>query len=408
MQEDREGSVVGRGKEEMVPERGDPFDYDEMPPRDLTPEELAELYPAGAERKESADASAVETPVPANDEVTVEGAIAAVEVEAEPGLEGPPLDHGLGAVGEPLPEDMLAEEEVAAPMEVDEIPAAEGKQPRFTTLGRAGAGPFEGMVPGEPSVPAISEGLAADGELVSLLVSDDRLRALWNRVDLLRQRVYQEIDNLMLARQLLNQLERARNQLMASRGNFEEAERALSEVEYRVYHAGRVRAWSATIGVRLLYYEILWVLLIIAGMLFLPQLMEGYIPQAFPSEAAVILSDVKTAISTMMWGGLGGVVAALMGLRLHVAQEQDFDRQWSIWYITNPIMGIVLGAFVFLIVRASLFALLPSSEAQIQSTWLIYALGWLAGFQQNVVYDLVGRLVKILEVEGPVKPNEEG
>ena len=361
MPEPNEASVIGRGREEMVPERGDPFAYDELDPRDLTPEDLARLY---AEEEEPVSAEGV-----------------------EPGYIGPPEDHGLGAVGPPLPEDLEPEPEAEA----------EAARPvRFSTAMPLPS-PVADLEP-EPESPD----LAADEALVGMLVPDARLRSLWERADVLRSRVYEEVENLQLATRLLDKIERARNMLMAGRENFEEAERILAEVEYRIHHARRVREWSRTLGVRLLLYEVAWALLIVAGMVFLPVL----VPRVFPAASADSLQDIHVALITMLWGGLGGVVGALVALRTHVARDQDFDRQWSIWYLTNPLMGIVLGAFIFLIVRAGLFALLPSSGGEIQSTWLVYALGWLAGFQQNVAYDLVERVVRIFEVEDREEPEE--
>ncbi len=365
MPDPNEASVVGRGREAMVPERGDPFAGDEMDPRDLTPEDLARLY-AGEE--------------------------AAPAREEKPGFIGPPEDHGLGAVGPPLPEDLEAG---AAEGE----PGAEAEAARALRFSTAMPlpSPVAGLEP-EPESP----GLAADEALLGMLVPDARLRSLWDRADVLRSRVYEEVENLQLATRLLEKIERARNMLMAGRENFEEAERILAEVEYRVHHARRVREWSRTLGVRLLLYEVAWALIIVAGMVFLPVL----VPRVFPAASADSLQDIHVALITMLWGGLGGVVGALVALRTHVARDQDFDRQWSIWYLTNPLMGIVLGAFIFLIVRAGLFALLPSSGGEIQSTWLVYALGWLAGFQQNVAYDLVERVVRIFEVEDREEPEE--
>ncbi len=374
MPDQSEGSVIGRGPEEMLPERGDPFAFEEEPPRDLTPEELAELYPAGSERSREAEGADVEPPAESRE------------------------DHGMGAVGPPMPDDLFGEAETAAEIAAPVLPEmpvptfepeAAPAESRFST---AAALPSPSATP--PELPEAPE-LDSDEALIKLFVSDDHLRELWTWADSLRGRVYQEIDNLNLARRLLDQIELARNQLMASRDNFEEAERTLGEVEFRIHHAGRVREWSRSLGTRLLLYELAWALAIVVGMLYLPNGVTRFVQLNFPALTEQTAFDTHTAVFTLLWGGLGGVVGALVALRTHVARDQDFDRQWSIWYVTNPMMGVVMGAFVFLIVRAGLFALLPNSETQIQSTWLVYAFAWLAGFQQNVAFDLVERVVKV-------------
>ncbi len=369
-----EGSVLGSGPEEMLPERGDPFAFEEQPPRDLTPEELAELYPSGSERSREAEGAEVQPPA------------------------GGREDRGMSAVGPQMPDDLFGEVESAA--EVAEpslpdmpVPTFEPEPPREASrFSTAAALPSPSVQP--PASPAPPE-LDSEEALVNLFVSDDQLRDLWAWADTLRGRVYQEIDNLNLARRLLDQIEQSRNQLMASRDNFEEAERILGEVEFRIHHAGRVREWSRSIGTRLLLYELVWALAIVVGMLYLPSGVTRFVQQNLPNLSEQTALDTNTAVFTLLWGGLGGVVGALVALRTHVARDQDFDRQWSIWYVTNPMMGVVMGAFVFLIVRAGLFALLPNSETQIQSIWLVYAFAWLAGFQQNVAFDLVERVVKV-------------
>ncbi len=397
MPESTEGSVQGRGQEEMMPERGDPFELEEGIPQDLSPEELAGLYPAGHDRGGKDEDDSAEM----NDE---EGAH-----EPDSAARGAelPEDHGLGAVGPPLAEDLFAEaeegpladsREIALP--VGEAPSARG-EPRFSTLTDLAPSPIAGVEP-----PPATETLPPDQDMVGLLVPEERVGGLWRRADDLRDRIYGNIDNLHLARQLLDQVERARNQLMSGRENYEEAERALSEVEYRIHHAGRVREWSRTIGTRLLLYELAWALAIVLGMMYLPNAVSGFVASSSTLGGTSNLLDASIGVTTMLWGGLGGVVGALVALRKHVARDQDFDRQWSIWYITNPLMGVVLGAFVFLLVRAGLFALLPGSEAQIQSTWLIYAFAWLAGFQQNVAYGLVERVVRIFDVERSTVPDK--
>ena len=373
-----EGSVEGRGKSEMMPERGDPFAFEEAP-RDLTAEELAALLPSGLERRHA----------PPQDAAQPEG----ISTSRLP-VVGTEEDHGLGAVEPGLAEESPTREQPWRPAATERrapVPTGRPSAPRYSTAARSAPGSANAAAYGRSEVVGeFSE------EMVQLLVSDERLRQVWDRADFLRSRVYDEINNLPLARQLLDRIERARNQLMAGRENFEEAERVLNEAEYRIHLAARVREWSASIGKRLLVYELAWVLVIALGMLYLPRLAQDVAQSAFAAGESV-LSDLSVILNTMLWGGLGGVVNALVGLRTHVARDQDFDRQWAMWYVTNPIMGIVLGAFVFLIVRGGLLAILPNSGGEIQSTWLVYAFGWIAGFQQNVAYDLVERVVKIFQ-----------
>ena len=40
----------------------------------------------------------------------------------------------------------------------------------------------------------------------------------------------------------------------------------------------------------------------------------------------------------MIWGGLRGEVGALHALWRHVARDEGFDKQFTLWYITSPIL----------------------------------------------------------------------
>jgi hypothetical protein len=102
----------------------------------------------------------------------------------------------------------------------------------------------------------------------------------------------------------------------------------------------------------------------------------------------------------LIWGGLGGVASALIGIWTHRALNRSIDRQWAIWYVINPWMGLILGALLFLVVRAVILGVFPSAGDGFTFLWLLYLLGWLAGFKQNIVYDLVERISHVFESKG--------
>jgi hypothetical protein len=123
--------------------------------------------------------------------------------------------------------------------------------------------------------------------------------------------------------------------------------------------------------------------------------------------------DQTYLLTSMVWGGFGGVIGALLALTKHIAIEQDFDRQHTWWYFTSPPMGIGMGAVVYLFLHVGLFSIV-GADADIASPLVIYVFAWLAGYQQNVFTDLVKRMMKTLMGQdiktdrGPeVKPNFE-
>ena len=114
--------------------------------------------------------------------------------------------------------------------------------------------------------------------------------------------------------------------------------------------------------------------------------------QAFPSIGVDTLIMVKSAVA----GAVGGVVGGLYALWKHVSREMDFSKQYWMLYFTSPVMGLFLGVFVFLVMRVGMITLtIGSTVPEVTSPLAIYALAFIVGFQQNVAYDLMRRVLQV-------------
>ena len=232
-----------------------------------------------------------------------------------------------------------------------------------------------------PAAVEVAAGQAEPGELVGLLVTNTRVKDLWAEMEAVQDRIHQEIDNIDLAEGLFDMLEKARRLLSESRGNYEEAYRLMASVEYRMLLSQRVKAYSRSHGTPLLAYEVVWALALgLANVVITPRMPE----------------DQGIFVNAMIWGGLGGVVGALHALWRHVARDQDFDKQFAFWYIISPILGVILGSFIFLVVWTGFLTLNSGETAGIGSGTLVYVVAWLAGFQQNVAYTLARRILRVI------------
>jgi len=98
----------------------------------------------------------------------------------------------------------------------------------------------------------------------------------------------------------------------------------------------------------------------------------------------------------MIWGGIGGVLGAFFTLCWHVVELQDFDRRFNLWYILQPIMGSVLGAFIYLVLMSVMLAL----RADIASAagWFPAALACLCGFRQKYIFDWLDKLMQVISL----------
>ena len=64
-------------------------------------------------------------------------------------------------------------------------------------------------------------------------------------------------------------------------------------------------------------------------------------------------------------------------------------------------MGLVLGAFVFLVTKFGLLSLFSgSTNLEISSPFVIYILAFVVGYQQNVAWDLMRRILKVFQLGG--------
>jgi hypothetical protein len=245
---------------------------------------------------------------------------------------------------------------------------------------------------------------AADPQMVSFFITDERLETLWTRADLVKQSVDEHVQSTSLAKQAFDLVKFTRNELMSSKDRYEEAERYMNEAEFLIDQNQRMRSWSFSYGLGIFIYELLWTVGIAVALF----LLEGQ--HVFDSNA----SDFIYLLGSVVWGCLGGVMGALFALIIHVSKDQDFDRQFTLWYINSPMMGMGIGAVVFTIMRVGLLSLTMSGSQQIGSPIVIYILSWLCGYQHNVFTDIVKRVLKVFESEAapsnetPSRPPEAG
>jgi hypothetical protein len=243
---------------------------------------------------------------------------------------------------------------------------------------------------GQYPVPPVAE----EEDMVEKLITDERVEQLWQRIDAAEKAAVADANSLPAQRTAsLENLKAARNLLLGGRKNFEDAQRYVAEVEADMMYAGRVRRWSYTYGLVVLLYDLLWL-----GLLIFGYASSGRIAQIF---AGAVAEDYGFAIwVTLLAGGLGGVSKSLFSLATHVS-KQDFDRQHLMWYFTSPLIGTVLGIFVYMFAQMGLTGAgatigLDTASLAAKAGFVFYLLAWVVGFQQNLVLELVEQVKKVL------------
>lgn len=224
------------------------------------------------------------------------------------------------------------------------------------------------------------------------------------RVEEARLKIKTELNDANKAVAYLDLLEQAQNLVSQGSSNFEEAERLLSEVEYHLAFRERMIRASRRVGIPLFFYEVIWFVTLVWVLI---QINTVPTYEVIRSSSPITEVNLVHLLSSLIWGGLGGVVGALYALWKHIAKDQDFDPQYALWYLTNPVLGVMLGGFIFLVIQAGFFSLTAGIEPglNIRSAFVIYVLAWISGFKQNVVYEIVRRILDVFRVETPSTPS---
>jgi hypothetical protein len=87
----------------------------------------------------------------------------------------------------------------------------------------------------------------------------------------------------------------------------------------------------------------------------------------------------------------------------HISDQQDYDPQYNLWYVVQPVQGMVLGIIVYLIIATGFLALqtdISSPEASTAAKYFPWLVAAIAGIRQTFVYELLDRIIRILSPRG--------
>lgn len=323
-------------------------------------------------------------------------------VSSEPSLEAE-RDRGLSAV-DPILSDAEFPMDAGLPNSEISIPTENSARGMPIYSEAALLDPSAAAAMYDAKFRASSSSLDADRALLDLFVTRPRLEALWLRIDQAQKDISEKIPNLNIARGLMDQLERARNEIMAARDNYEETERSIGEVELRIAITKRSEK-NLPIAFGLFFYELLLGGFLAYCLVWFPPLVRDVALANFGTDALLafptLATDMVLGTSALIWGGIGGVIGAIYYLGKHVSHDVDFNKQFSLWYLASPLLGMLLGAFVYLVMQGGLVAMTidnSSGTTQVSFPLPIYVLSFIVGFQQNVAYDLIRRILSVFRL----------
>lgn len=373
-----DASLSGKGSEIMLPARGNPFagQTDAATP-DLSPEDVAAMFKEPIPT-EASPAPIAETEPVAFGMMAEAPATFAVPAEEASLVETPPTTEPTPIAETEMP-PAVAE---AGPPRAEASPTVVTDQPGVRASATSGGG-GEGVPSSQTYAPGAT--LPADESLVKLFVTDDRLMMLWMEMDALEEQVAKTQGlSRKGAREILDRLASARNNVMSNRDRYEEARREVAESKYLL---DRLKRSSPGQHAQIIFAYLCFVLvLVLAGLWF-----------GAGGDVRALIMGEGTPLPNFIWvvliGGLGGITGAMFGLWKHVAGDQDYDPQFALWYYTNPLMGVVLGALSYLLIRGGLLVT-TSGEPSEPSPYVMWVFAFAVGYQQNLALSLLNAVLK--------------
>ncbi len=207
----------------------------------------------------------------------------------------------------------------------------------------------------------------------------------------------------------LTLLREARQLMINSPEEYVNAEYRMMQVTSMLDRVKESRKQSGFYGPRILGYEAGWLLLLLLGLVFATPLTRWI--TAISGVQGAALLNINPILNTMIWGGIGGVVGALYTLWWHISETQNFDRNYMMWYMVQPLMGLVLGGIMFLVLTGGFLILqvdISSEKASTGARLLPYLTAVLAGFRQNFIYEQLERLMALFTPATKKTGSDEG
>jgi hypothetical protein len=224
-------------------------------------------------------------------------------------------------------------------------------------------------------------------------------QVLWQEIT----ELYKEVPNVLSTDELhdeaLELLRAAQDILMEKPRQFDVAQYKVGQVRTIVVRRKNTTKWTNTYGWGTFFYEVIWLIALLAAILFAPYVVTWIEGIVGTTTSFVSVADLW---NTAAWGSIGGVTGALYSLYWHAAKVKDFDKQYMMWYIVQPVIGVIIGAAIYVLIGAGLINLIGQTASGEQTPLELfpYAIAWVAGFRQRFILEVVDRFIQFLTTGG--------
>jgi hypothetical protein len=366
---------------------------EELPPLATTP--IASSEPMPAER-EAVHSTPEVKPMSYESPTTVPGTAHDPETPPSPMYTEPHVEPGEPPAPLPPPRDK--------PEAYDPVVQAKLAGTLYQT--QTEAPPEDRLMPDGPTTAALDLREPSEYEMgqpsrvrrerdVMSYVGVKQRQALWDEVTGL----YREVPEVLCTDELLDDalllLREAQDILMERPRQFDVAQYKVGQVRSIMIRRQNTVHWTNTYGWGTFIYEALWILILGAAILFAPFVVSWVETTVGASASFISVADLW---NTAAWGSVGGVLGALYSLYWHAAKVKDFDKQYLMWYVVQPVIGVIIGALVYVIIGAGFINLIGETASGQQTPLQLfpYAVACIAGFRQRFILEVVDRMIQFL------------
>lgn len=221
--------------------------------------------------------------------------------------------------------------------------------------------------------------------------------------------------NRALANEALQKLNEARTILLSDRGLYPDAELRVEQVKVMLRQSKTSVAEAQKYAGVLVGLNVIMILVLLALLVFdraiAQTLVNRGVSPGFPlplttdNGRVIPLSMVMYFLPwyTMLWGGIGGAIGALVDL-LRYRGRREYDAEYNSYYLVWSIMGIVLGSIVYYLFTGGFFLVGaisqnpdiqdPASQILTATSPILILVAIAVGIGQSTVYEMLDRVVR--------------
>jgi hypothetical protein len=247
----------------------------------------------------------------------------------------------------------------------------------------------------------------AKAQKVTRYIGRERRENLDREIERLYDEVASKLDKLEEVTAAFKILHEAQDIIFEDARQYDEAIYRVATVKAMLAHKRQLVRWSYTWGLFVFFYALTWLIAFFAGLLFRDQLSQ------ILGTTSEMVNVIRSGWFPAVAGGIGGVTGILYSLYWHVSKARDFDPQYIMYYLTQPILGFILGAVFYFIVAAGF---LTFNRGDLLDTFGVTALyvflGWSAGYRQRFVLEAIEKIIRYVlrrpngteEAKSPTSP----